>query len=175
MHIIKISPQSFKIILSKHDLEEYGDENPFNTTRYTGEFFEDIIQRTNALYDNPFIGGTVDAEFFESKDGGGELFLSLRHEKTVSYIFSTDDTEVLISLCKRLVSNGIICQSTLYFHDGNYRLLLGLDSPDTITVALIREYGNMPSASDYEKWLLDEHAKVLCSEKAVEKIANAFM
>jgi len=173
MQIIKISPQSFKIILSKSDIEEYG-ESPFGTQDYNQRFFEDIIHRTSTLYGISLSEGTIDASFFESKDGGGELFLSVCCGKEGAYIFSTDNTEVLISLCKCLTSSGTHIPSTLYSDGGIYRLTLKLCTQSAMTLALIREYGKAEKAGDFEIWHLDEHAKVLCRENAVERIASSF-
>lgn len=173
MHIIKISPQSFKIILSKSDIEKYG-ELPFETADYNRRFFEDIIHKTGMLYGLSLSEETIDANFFESKDGGGELFLSVGCGKESTYIFSTDNTEVLIGLCKCLASSGTHIPSTLYSDGGVYRLALRLCTKNAMTLAVIREYGNIEKSGDFEVWYLDEHAKVLCGENAVEKIASSF-
>ena len=86
MHIIKISPMSFKIILSKKDLQRHGVNNILEHADISGDFFAEIIEETNRLYGNPFDEGPLDADFFESKDGGGELFISKRktQKKNVS-------------------------------------------------------------------------------------------
>lgn len=172
MHIIKISPVSFKIILSKEDLQRNGVENIFEHAEYSGDFFAKIIEKTNALYGNPFKSGSVDADFFASKDGGGELFISKK--SCFSYLFRTKSLDNLISLCKQL-SLGLRPQSsTLYFDDGIYCLLTEYDFKDEILVSRIKEYGDFRASGIFEKWLLEEHGKLLISGNAVQSICRNF-
>ena len=91
MHIIKITPCSFKIVLSKEDLKRHGIDNILEHADLSGDFFADIIEQTNRLYGSPFKEGAIDAEFFEGKDGGGELFIcsSKKVCKSTFYIFTT--------------------------------------------------------------------------------------
>ena len=128
MHIIKITPKSFKIILSKEDLQRYGVENILESPDISGELFTEIIERTNTLFGHPFTEGAIDAEFFESKDGGGELFITKhihKNEDTV-YVFTAKESDRIYMLCKRLGQEEFITESRLY-HDGNvYQLVLRL-------------------------------------------------
>lgn len=174
MHIIKITPCSFKIILSKDDLARSGRDNIFNHTDISGDFFAQIIDETNRLYGNPFTEGSVDAEFFASKDGGGELFLSKSNTeyKHTYYIFITQSTDSLVMLCKRLSFSGITYDSSLYHADGNYSLIIFSEKRDSLLLSVLKEYGSASETSSFRTWLLDEHASIILEKDAVTTIAE---
>ena len=175
MNIIKISPVSFKIILTKEDLSRYGVENILHHTELCGDFFEEIIHKTNAMFDSPFSEGAIDAEFFESKDGGGELFItgSKRKSKNITYIFSADDIEKVFSLCQRLdTPNTKPYESRLFAGEKNYRLLLTYKEENTLIPSFLKEYGNTLKADRLSVWVVEEHAKLLSGNDAVGTISG---
>ena len=173
MHIIKISPAGFKIILSKDDLQKYWVGNIFENTDASGAFFEEIIERTNTLYGNPFIEGAIDAEFFESKDGGGELFLcsSKNQIKSTVYQFTTRDSDNLFMLCSRLNRLSEHEKSTLFLQDGLYCLIIFCPRRKNNLVSIIKEYGSCNEAGKLVLWQLEEHAKLLCRDTAIETLS----
>lgn len=176
MHIIKISPVSFKIVLSKEDLVRHGVDNILNHADISGDFFEEIIYETNRLYGNPFNEGAIDAEFFESKDGGGELFLysSKKAGKKTTYLFRTNSSDSLVSLCLRLSGHHIPSDSRLFYDDGKYNLLLFYPKRDDLLLSCMKEYGTAFEVSRLQCWLLEEHAKVVLDKGAVEQISKIF-
>lgn len=176
MHIIKITPVSFKIILTREDLQRYGVENILEDERYSGEFFAEIIDRTNSLYGCPFREGSVDAEFFASKDGGGELFLSsTRNNKTPhTYLFRTNSLDNLIVLCNYLAGTHLPQHSTLYFDDNIYCLLMEYEKRDDFLISRIREFGDLKTAGKLEIWLIEEHGKIIMQNHAIEQILFHF-
>lgn len=175
MHIIKISPVSFKIILSKEDIQRCGVSNIFEHSELSGDFFTEIIDETNRLYGNPFTCGSLDADFFESKDGGGELFISKRvKSEGRTYIFTTDNPENLIMLCKRLYTLDIKDDKGLYFCNGNYSLLIYSEKRDSILFSVLSEYGNVSKATKLNIWHIQEHANVIIEKNAVSIFANTF-
>ncbi|MBR2021512.1 MAG: adaptor protein MecA [Clostridia bacterium] len=176
MHIIKISPVSFKIILSKEDLMRHGVENILNHADISGDFFGEIIEQTNRLYGNPFVEGAIDAEFFESKDGGGELFLvsSKKSIKSTTYLFRTESSDALISLCRRLSEQSTIAESRLFFDEGKYSLILLCQKGDDFLVSLMKEYGTVSEISLLQRWLLEEHARLIIDKEATRRITEAF-
>lgn len=176
MHIIKISPHSFKIVLSKEDLMRHGVDNILDNTDISGDFFAEIIEETNRIYGSPFKEGAIDAEFFESKDGGGELFIcsSTKVCKSIFYLFTAHDIENLISLCKRLYSNYIYNDSRLYFNDGKYSLLIHCPKRDITLFSILKEYGNASEITKFCIWLIEEHAQFLINENAIKTIAESF-
>ena len=174
MHIIKITPYSFKIILSKEDLQRYGAQNIFESKELSGNFFAEIIDETNAVYGNPFKEGSIDAEFFESKDGGGELFKSTRVSDRVTYLFKTRDFENLIRLCKRLSQFFIPEQSILFVSGSEYSLLLHYKNADDLVLPCLTEYGQALKSNLIRQWILEEHAEKLVADNAVRVISQTF-
>ncbi len=176
MHIIKISPQSFKIVLSKDDLKRHGVENILHHADMSGDFFEEIIRETNRIYGSPFAEGAIDAEFFESKDGGGELFIcsSKSSHKSITYLFRTDNCESLIKLCKRLMLSNPPCDSRLFHQDGRYSMLLFYQSRDSILIPVMKEFGTASEISKIQIWLLEEHESVIIDKDAIHTVAESF-
>ncbi len=173
MHIIKISPVSFKIVLSKDDLKRHGVENILNNPGFSSQFFADIIEETNRLYGAPFSEGAVDAEFFESKDGGGELFLCKSKRKDTTYLFRTTDSDSLFDLCVRLSKNHLPSDSRLYLDEGRYSLVLFYPETDDFLLSCMKEYGKAAEISPVQKWLLEEHARTIIEKYAVERISES--
>ena len=175
MHIIKISPVSFKIVLTKEDLQRCGVSNILEHSELSGDFFAEIIDETNRLYGNPFTGGLLDADFFESKNGGGELFISKRVKSENSiYIFTTEIIENLIMLCKRLYTLNIKDDKGLYFCNGKYSLLIYSEKERAILFSILSEYGNVSMATKLDIWHIQEHADAVIKENAVSTFANTF-
>lgn len=175
MYIIKISPVSFKIVLSKDDLKRHGVENILNHPSACADFFADIIDETNRLYGAPFSEGAVDAEFFESKEGGGELFLSKSKRDGATYHFKTKHLDSLICLCKRLSQNRPPSDSKLFFGDDCYSLVLFYSQSERLVMSILKEYGKASEINQFGHWLLEEHKKVLIAQNAVEQINNKFL
>ena len=170
MHIIKITPRSFKIILTKDELIRGKDD----ISDISDDMFRHIIDEANRLYNNPFTGGTIDAEFFASKDGGAELFLTKGPDKTENavYLFKTDSSDILISLCKHLKSKGFTYASRLYFHDDIYKLAISPTDKNNLFSHLLSEYGEAKKISPLQKWILDEHARIIISDHAVNILSE---
>lgn len=179
MHIIKITPVSFKIILTKEDLQRHGIEHISSYSGYDGfdgDFFAEIIEKTNTLYGCPFKEGAVDAEFFESKDGGGELFICrARHiGKTVIYLFEAENSENLFLLCNKLKNTGTTNDSRLYFYNGKYSLLLLFEEKNDFVLSILKEFGNAEKISKLQMWVVEEHASIILEENAIETITEYF-
>lgn len=176
MHIIKITPMSFKIILSKEDLQRHGVDNIIEKNDLSGDFFAEIIEKTNALYGNPFTEGAIDAEFFASKDGGGELFIcsSKSVNKSTTYLFRTESSDSLVSLCARLAASSLPYDSKLYYENGRYNLLLFYGKRDDFLVSCMKEYGSAAEISKLQMWLLLEHSRIICDKNAVERLSGVF-
>ena len=171
MHIIKITPQSFKIILTKEDLAR-DRENITEETDISEEFFRKIINETNRLYNNPFAQGTIDAEFFASRDGGGELFISrVKENKNTNLAFVTSSSDCLTMLCKRLAHKRNTYKSTLY-HNGEKYTLVIMGESDGILLSLMKEYGDAKEISPFFVWALDEHEEKIICDDAIGTIAE---
>jgi hypothetical protein len=168
MHIIKITPQSFKIILTNDELIRGKDE----FCDISDDMFRHIIEETNRLYGNPFDRGTIDAEFFASKDGGGELFISLSKQNENMYLaFTSKSSDDLLMLCRRLAKSSGTYKSTLYYGGGEYTLVIMCEGGGFL-LSLLKEYGNARRISPLSLWVLDEHAKKIVEGNAVGTIAH---
>ena len=169
MHIIKISPQSFKIILSKEDLGIYGEENIFENETLSKQLLSQIIDETNRLYDNPFKEGTINAEFFESKEGGGELFITkAKHlPKSRLLVFETKNSDNVFMLCKSLCGKKISAQSTLFCLDDTYYLVVKAEDDEKRLFYTMNEFGKTHEKSEIFLWYLQEHAKILVRDDAI--------
>ena len=175
MHIIKISPVSFKIILTKEDLTRHGVENILNHAELCSDFFEEIIQKTNLLFENPLGEGAIDAEFFESKDGGGELFITGREksQENTTFIFTANDSEEIFLLCKRLDTPEAKPIKSRLFSDGkNYNLLLTYKNENKLIPSVLKEYGNVSQANRLRIWIIEEHSRPLIENDAVGVISG---
>lgn len=103
------------------------------------------------------------------------------------YIITFDKSESLIQLCKRLSKEKIFLSSSLYLHDCLYYLYihsitsyskLSKDSPDfdlDSNASFICEYGSVFYASKIRLAFLEEHAKTICKNNAVEKFSETFL
>ncbi len=172
MQIIKISPKSFKIILTKDDLTLSGMENTYDYLGFSKEFFAKVIDEANEKYGADFGCGVIDAEFFEDKYGGGELFLHEAHalSSTNAYAFYAQQSEILIRLCKRLGKG--VSDSTLYCGDNIYILMLFLCDGSDFLQATIKEFGTLKKLSDFGVWEIQEHSRILIKDSAIEILAS---
>lgn len=175
MQIIKITPHSFKIILTKDDLRQVGAENIIQDAA-DRDFLREIIDKTNEMYDHPFDAGTINAEFFESKDGGAELFLFTSGYRTSdeTYILTTDTVESILPLCNVLANDKKLNESSLYCSNNIYYLFLVYAYADRFTSARLMEYGSFSKASKLLMWHITEHAKVIFENNALERLAEIF-
>lgn len=176
MHIIKITPNSFKIILTKEDLQRDGVNNIFENNDLTGDFFKEIMEQTERLYGTTFSEGSVDAEFFESKDGGGELFICASRSMGLSaiYFVQTKTSETLYALCRRLEKLHIHSDSRLYSENNLYILVVFLNRANDLLLSILSEYGTASKSGKFALWHLDEHAHVILKDNAVERLSRLY-
>lgn len=173
MHIIKISPKSFKIILTKDDLAFSGADSAYESYGFSKEFFTKIIDEANRKYGADFGSGVIDASFFEDKCGGGELFLceSGSCDYPDAYAFFTKDSDGIIRLCKRIKPLLSDTYSSLYCNECEYALLLSLCDDKDFLLSVIKEYGECKKISRFEMWALQEHSKALIESKAIDVLS----
>ncbi len=173
MQIIRISPKSFKIILTKDDLALSGNDNTYEQDGFSKDFFTKIIDEANRQYGADFGSGVIDARFFEDKCGGGELFLCEVTSKSCveAYAVFAESSDDIICLCKRI--NSIFkSYSSLYFDGKYYILLLNLHNDDQIAISILHEYGFCKKISAVYAWSLEEHSKKILSDNAVSILAS---
>lgn len=174
MHIIKISSASFKIILTKEDVEKYRKKYVADDKIDSYGFFCEIKEKTDWLFDYPFDDLSVNAEFFQSKDGGGELFFTAKPRKSVhNYCFKTTDSDMLFKMCTRLSCEKTCCESKLCFYDNNYCLVLSFDDvPGEIIIGIMSEYGDVFKCTQLYIWHLQEHGKSIFELDAVNNVVK---
>ena len=174
MHIIKISPDSFKVILSKSDMEKYGSAS-FDGSDNSKKMLNHILSLLKNK-DKSCAGGITHAEFFEDKFGGGELFLRLSPNtgKAARYIFSSKSIESIIEASKVIASKYGNVSSRLFCFDGFYRLLVFSKIPLPMITSRLGEFGQCRKAEKSDIWLTEEHGTVLIPCRAVEKVIEFF-
>ena len=175
MYIIKITDNSYKIILSKNDLSKYPEEI-FKGGETSKLFFSDILSDLHT--DRVHVAGSciAHAEFFEDKYGGGELFICFHQNKSnyICYQFSSQNIEDIINICLAANRTDIIKASKLFLCSENYHLLLFIDEENPLLKGIIKEFGSCTTASELEVWQLEEHCRILIDRNAVNVICNHF-
>ena len=140
------------------------------------KLFTDIIEEAGSMYGIRFDSDTIDAKFFESKDGGGELFLRTctSENNSNTYLFKTDSSESLLMLCKDLNCRTECYESSLYYHGGYYYLVMHFPCSGPLLLPHLGEYGDVKKAEDMDIWFLSEHAKVIIENNAAERFSRHF-
>ena len=176
MYIIKITPHSFKVVLSKNDLVTFGKNKNFNDNKIPKAFLGRLLKKAKNEHGISFDTDLVEAEFFQSKDGGGELFVNSypSKENSVTYIFSTDNFENLVYLCKRYSHLSIIYQSRLIKAEKRYCLVLYMQRNDNFLISGIGEYGDVVKVSKGKIMRICEQGKIICKNRAIQCIAHHF-
>ena len=175
MYIIKISSDSYKIILSKEDLNEYGS-NVFDGGESSKRFFSVILEKVASSHQNSVKSCIAHAEFFEDKFGGGELFLCLCAEKAdlCGYKFSSGYIEDIVSVCKAVENMGIDTSSKLFECNGLYHIFFFTSKDNLRLKNIISEYGECKNAEKILLWQIEEHGRVLLASDASKKLCLYF-
>ena len=175
MYIIKISDLSYKIILSQSDFQKYGTDI-FDGGEVSKTFFYDVIEKVNSEHTAVKKSSVIQADFFEDKFGGGELFLyfsdTSRHSST--YILQSRDFEDIITACKIINEKSPSTQSKLFYKDGLFYLALYCNEKEKEPFPALYEMGKLFKADNLFLWHLEEHASTLMEANAVSKAAYYF-
>ena len=148
----------------------------------------------------------LSVQFFPSRDGGCEMFISRssdgkaeeREADTVKeaeknalqphryrskgscfrrdFAYRFESLEGLLSVCRRLLEIGYICESTAFYDRGhNYYLLLTSLSASPFSIpeelGFITEYGSIQSPSG-TRLFLSEHGEAICLSDAVLQLSR---
>ena len=175
MYIIKITDNSYKIILSKNDLSKY-PEGIFKGGETSKRFFSDILSELHPDRVHDASTCIAHAEFFEDKYGGGEMFICIHKNKSerICYQFSSRNIEDIINICFAANRTGIIKESRLFLCSQNYHLLLFIDEENATLKGIIKEFGSCANTSELEIWQLEEHCRILIDRDAVNIVCNHF-
>lgn len=174
MQIIKISPKSFKVILSKEYLLTDTDfENNAFYENLLRKIINEISEREGVYFSR---ASKISAEMFDCSDGSAEMFISC-DEKITSYkcvyLFETKECDALFSLCGRLCFSSLLpFSSELYYQNKSYFLSLYYENESETAKAIISEYGSVKKASLIRLLQLSEHAKLICPSNAINLFAS---
>ncbi len=192
MEWIRISEHKLKIMLSAQDARRYaldfdGDDltPPTSKESFRG-VLSDLFAQTgfDASEDKIYI------QFYPSKDGGCELFITKvglspdsphgetlekerrsPPEKRRGIAFSSGDLNAICALCRRLAFRRFAGESELWRDEGGdwWLLISERGNPRTLSedYRFAREYA-VPRTVERAALLLPEHAKKICAKKAVE-------
>ncbi len=176
MQIIKITPRCFKAILSKNDLGAYGEKD-LSDYKWQKALLCRVISKARQLYGSEFSKKNLYAEFFQSKDGGGEIFITSKEQASATfvYLFKTQSFENLVLLCKRLYSLKKPVRSSLYLYKGNYCLTVFGDEKSTYIKNILAEYGSAELTSQNKMLHIAEFGKKICANNAVSCFATYFV
>ena len=192
MELIKVNSSKLKIILSSADIEKLGLSS--NSTdcedNLSMESLREILE--TAREQTGFVSGSsrLYIQFYPSKDGGGEMYItkkqysenkfSDRHfgdssniPKENTYIAIFTSFENLLALCKRLLSDQFIGESTLYSYKKNYILKLCGYSYNNF-YSYLGEYSSSFVADNIKLAFIEEHATELCKNTTVETFCEKF-
>ena len=175
MYIIKISGDSYKIILSADDLKEY-PEKLFDDADSSKQFFSDIMRTLDGNELKNDTRSIAHAEFFENKSGGGELFLCLyrKSRERIYYKLDCDNLENIITVSKSIKRYGFGISASLFQMNSQYQLIFFLDKENDLLMRVLKEFGSTEKITKYRIWQLEEHGKILIRRNAIEKICDFF-
>ncbi len=198
MELIKVNTAKLKVILTPNDIQELDiDSNSFDSSSHLSQkAFRNILLKAKEKVGFDAYGCKLYADYFPSRDGGGELYLTRKakilpeedsntsyrkkcilntqNHTSQSYIVIPDNLDTLISLCQKLSCDGFSFESTLYYHKGKYYLYIYNCQNKTDIPCYICEYGNVFFADSTRLFYLLEHADTLCKTNAVKIIAQNF-
>ena len=189
MDVLKITDSKLKIMLSADDMKKYRlskDSVDYNDSK-TRKSFAEILNRVKQTHGFNVDHDKVLIQFYPSKDGGSELFVTrlgllppsseraisrssrvtLLDARAVLYLF--DDLPSLIKTA-RILKNASCGYSDVYLGDGGeYYLEIYEKGTEPLNCNVINEYGRRLSPSYY--YYISEHAKKLTANNGVELFA----
>lgn len=204
MELIRISETKLKIMLTPTDMTQFeldGEtfgENSQKTHRAFKLLLEEVKRRIGFDTD----GREISVQYFPSREGGGEMFLSHHSEakksdpppapseenrlairqrrncggfrRECAYRFSA--LQSLLAACRRLLKVGYIGESAVYRdRGGRYFLFLIFFSPSPFSIP--DEWGFLTEYGRQENatflcLYLSEHGETICNENAVTKLGT---
>lgn len=195
MEVLKINDNKIKIMLSFADMQAFGleaSELDYNDTGNRRKIFS-VLEHVKKNYGFDHEGDKLLIQFYPSKDGGAELFvtklglLSAADKRTVSrsdrvtmlaakrsmYAFSSFAD--LLLAAKTIARISEVRESGLYlFENGTYYLELterGDGKGDTVKeYASVLEFASPVSKDKFP--YITEHGKCLANKNAVELLAS---
>lgn len=189
MEIIEINSQNYKIILSESDLTDFGTDSKSFTADYAAS--KNALSAILAKLD--IKNGTVSkpdsllVQFFPSRKGGGELFLSYKKKEPYSKLIFTgepnsrrllaavfDSLDDMILLLQKFRKDGYLPKSDLFYDGSHYILCIYEKSIIKSLPYYIDEYAHVFRADDLGAAKLFEYTECICKGNAAERISAHF-
>ncbi len=187
LKIEMLDQQTVKVILSQLDMEELSityEELDYSRPD-TRKIILQLLRRVREKTELDFTKGKLFIEAFPSQEGGCVLYLNLieqtlsknRHEFSTPLIFSFSNIEELSKLCNKLLTryHHLILKSALYHHTEESKYILMIYSYyklDDKLIAIVKEHGTLIGKGNIKKCIIDEHAKLIMKEQAIETVAK---
>ncbi len=178
MELIKVNSSKMKIILTDNDFKQMGvDAFSFDyTNEKSKEAIKKILKLARQESDFDIISAKLLIEYFPSKKGGGEIYISKlensEKNNTKLYISAfSQNLENIISICKNFKETNL--KSRLYSINSGYLLLLKLEKYHKQKIIptdflWMSDFAKVKICTDLSKTYLDEYALCICSENAIE-------
>lgn len=191
MDLLLISDNKIKISLTKADLDSYSitcDDIDYDNTE-TRRVFWALLDEVNKKTGFDAAKSRVFIQIYPDKSGGCEIYVSRIKGETVprgtlalsvcetenrecgrSEVFSFDNVEDMLSVCRRLMNTGYSGSSAAYT-DESGRFYLTAESGCESELYFITEYGvrhTSPSIPLYIK----EHCREICLDNAVGQLGK---
>ena len=189
MEIIEINSQNYKIILSESDLIDFGTDSKSFTADYAAS--KNALSAILAKLD--IKNGTVSkpdsllVQFFPSRAGGGELFLSYKKKQQRSnrvfanesdrprlYTAVFDSLDDMIMLLHKFRKDAYFPKSDLFFDGRHYIMCIYRHSSNKDLPCYIHEYSRVHTADELTAAKLYEYTECICKDNAAERISAHF-
>lgn len=194
MELIRISSCKLKVMLTKNEVERFHLDPENDEGEKLHSAFRTLLSEIKADCGFDPGDGELSIQYFPSREGGCEMFIShlnekeekeapdsLRQMREISgfhkeYAFRFSEMEELLSACKRLSSLGYIGESQAYIDEKDACfLLLGILSEHPFEMPeellFLSEYGRQESVTD-AKLYLSEYGRSICPSSAVSILAK---
>lgn len=189
MEIIEINKENYKIILSESDLVSFGTDSK----RFTSDYESSKIALSAILiklHEENGITSKPDSmlvQFFPSKSGGGELFLSYKKKEYYSkrvfnrnpnssrlYTAVFDSLDDMILLLRRFRNDAYFPKSDLFYGGSHYILCIYQNNAAGDLPDYIHEYARVCFTDELAAAKLYEHTECICKNNAAKIISSHF-
>lgn len=189
MEIIEINSENYKIILSESDLASFGTNSKSFTSDY--ESSKNVLSAILIkLYEKNGIISKPDSilvQFFPSRYGGGELFLSYKKKEYYSkrvlnrapgcnrlHTAVFESLEDMILLLHRFRNDKYFPKSDLFYDGRHYILCIYQNNTVKDLPDYIHEYARVCFTDELTAAKLCEHTECICKDNAAEIISAHF-
>ena len=186
MELILINNQKLKIMLSKDDMRDYDiscDSVDYSNTE-TRRAFWSILDEAKHRTGFDAASARIYIQLYPSKSGGCELYVTklsssptescpVRPPQGRELAFGFEGIGPLLRVCRRLALIGFSGGASAFRDEMNRACLFlsGVDDTFLDRLSFIGEFGEELDPSDLHAYI-DEHGSCICSDNAVELLAE---